>query len=266
MSAPVEVRDLVVRFRGRVAVDAVSLSIPAGSTLGLVGESGSGKTTIARAVAGMLRPASGEVTIGGRRAGEGNRAARRAVQLVPQDPTSSLNPRLTIRYTLTEALRVAGGVPRRSAAARARELLDLVRLDPAEVLDRVPGELSGGQRQRIAIARAVAVNPSVLVADEPTSALDVSVQAAVLDLLAVLRRELDLTVLFISHDLTVVNAVADTIAVMQAGRLVETGPREAFFAAPRTDYARDLLAAVSRLPDAQTGDTMPAHTPPEETP
>lgn len=269
MSAVVRVRNLVVRFANRAAVDDVSLTVPAGSTLGLVGESGSGKTTIARVVAGMLRPTAGEVLVGDRRVGQGGRAARRSVQLVPQDPKSSLNPRLTIRYTLTEALRVAGGVPRRAAVVRAQELLELVRLDPSEVLDRVPGELSGGQRQRIAIARAVAANPAVLVADEPTSALDVSVQTAVLDLLATLRRELDLTILFISHDLAVVNAVADHIAVLQAGRLVEAGPREAFFSAPSTEYARSLLAAVPRLPDAapRSGPSTEQHnTQREETP
>ena len=240
MSADVSIRDLTVRYRNRVAVDAVSLDIPAGTTLGLVGESGSGKTTIARVVAGMLAASAGEVLVGGTPVAGRSRVQRREVQ----------NPMMTVRQTLGEALRIAGGVPRARVASRAGELLELVRLDPSLVLDRAPGELSGGQRQRVAIARAIAAGPRVLVADEPTSALDVSVQAAVLELFASLRRQLSLTVLFISHDLGVVNAVADTVAVMRDGRIVETAPRAAFFAHPRTDYARSLLAAVPRLPTA----------------
>ena len=248
MSADVVIRSLTVRYRDRVAVDDVSLNIAAGTTLGLVGESGSGKTSVARAVAGMLRPASGDVLIGGVSIAGRGRVQRRDVQMVFQDPSSSLNPMMTVRQTLVEALRVAGGLSRSAAGLRAAELLELVRLDPGVVLDRVSGELSGGQRQRVAIARAIAAAPRVLVADEPTSALDVSVQAAVLELLASLRRELDLTVLFISHDLGVVNAVADEVAVMKDGRIVEHATRAEFFANPRTAYARELLAAVPRLP------------------
>jgi len=250
MSAEVSIRDLTVRYRDRVAVDAVSLQIPAGTTLGLVGESGSGKTTIARVVAGMLAPSAGEVLVGGEPVAGRSRRRRREVQMVFQDPNSSLNPMMTVRQTLSESLRIAGGLPRAAVTTRAGELLELVRLDPGLVLDRTPGELSGGQRQRVAIARAISAGPRVLVADEPTSALDVSVQAAVLDLLASLRDSLSLTVLFISHDLGVVNAVADTVAVMRDGRIVETAPRDRFFADPRTDYARALLAAVPRLPSA----------------
>lgn len=247
MSARIDVQNLTVRYRDLVAVDDVSFSVPAGSTLGLVGESGSGKSTVARAVVGMLTPTEGRVLIDGAPVLGGPRSRRRAVQMVFQDPHSSLNPKLTVRAMLGEALRVHRVVARTQVTNRSIELLELVRLD-ADALDRYPAEFSGGQRQRLAIARAIAVEPAVLVADEPTSALDVSVQAAVLELLRSLRERLGLTVLFISHDLGVINAVADTVAVMQAGRLVELSEREAFFANPREPYSRSLLSAVSRLP------------------
>ncbi|MBU4465652.1 MAG: ATP-binding cassette domain-containing protein [Actinobacteria bacterium] len=247
MTARVEVQNLTVRYRDLVAVDDVSFSIPAGSTLGLVGESGSGKSTVARAVVGMITPDAGTALVDGEPVT--GRSRRRAAQMVFQDPNSSLNPKLTVRQMLGEALRVHRIVPRGQVASRSVELLELVRLD-GDVLDRYPAEFSGGQRQRLAIARAIAVEPTVLVADEPTSALDVSVQSAVLDLLRALRERLGLTVLFISHDLGVINAVADTVAVMQSGRLVEVSERAAFFANPRDPYSRMLLAAVSRLPES----------------
>ncbi len=247
MTARVEVRNLTVRFRDLVAVDDVSFSIPAGATLGLVGESGSGKSTVARAVVGMITPDAGSALVDGAPVAGGPRTRRRAVQMVFQDPHSSLNPKLTVRQMLGEALRVHRVVPRAQVTSRSVELLELVRLDP-DALDRYPAEFSGGQRQRLAIARAIAVEPTVLVADEPTSALDVSVQAAVLELLRSLRERLGLTVLFISHDLGVINAVADTVAVMQSGRLVEVSERETFFAHPQHPYSRTLLAAVPRLP------------------
>jgi peptide/nickel transport system ATP-binding protein len=252
MASTVEIRGLTVRYRDRVAVDDVSLSIPAGATLGLVGESGSGKSSIAKAVVGMVRPTAGEVLVDGRAVSRFSSADRRRVQMVFQDPNSSLNPMMTVRQCLGEALRAAG-VPRAERTGRSIELLETVRLDPVAALDRVPSEFSGGQRQRIAIARSIAVQPSVLVADEPTSALDVSVQSAVLDLLATVRQRLGLTVLFISHDLGVINAVADTVAVMRDGRIVETAARETFFSHPTTEYAKALLRAVPRLPDPTEG-------------
>ncbi|CAN5144908.1 hypothetical protein BH11ACT2_BH11ACT2_06860 [soil metagenome] len=173
---------------------------------------------------------------------------RRAVQMVFQDPYASLNPRRTIRSVLAELLRIHGlASGRAQIAARSAELLELVRL-PKDALDSYPGEFSGGQRQRLAIARALAVEPLVLVADEPTSALDVSVQASVLDLLDSLRTELGLTVLLITHDLGVVARLCDRVAVLHAGELVESGTRDQFFAGPATEYARQLLAAAPRLP------------------
>lgn len=264
MSARVDVQNLTVRYRDLVAVDDVSFTITAGSTLGLVGESGSGKSTVARAVVGMITPDAGTALVDGEPVT--GRARRRAAQMVFQDPNSSLNPKLTVRQMLGEALRVHRVVPRAQVTGRSVELLDLVRLD-ADVLDRYPAEFSGGQRQRLAIARALAVEPSVLVADEPTSALDVSVQSAVLDLLRSLRERLGLTVLFISHDLGVINAVADTVAVMQAGRLVEVSERAAFFANPRDPYSRMLLAAVSRLPESFPSSESPlSESPPSSEP
>lgn len=248
MTARVEVQNLTVRYGDLLAVDDVSFSIPAGSTLGLVGESGSGKSTVARAVVGMLTPDAGTALVDGVPIAGGPRSRRRTVQMVFQDPSSSLNPKLTVREMLGEALRVHRVVPRGQITNRSIELLELVRLD-GDVLDRHPAEFSGGQRQRLAIARAIAVEPTALVADEPTSALDVSVQAAVLDLLSSLRERLGLTILFISHDLGVINAVADTVAVMQSGRLVEVSERAAFFAYPRDPYSRRLLSAVARLPE-----------------
>jgi ABC-type glutathione transport system ATPase component len=249
MIARLTVNDLTVRFGSNVAVDNVSFDLARGEVLGLVGESGSGKSTIARAVLGFQPYGAGTIALDGevltpRRSVQ----QRRAVQMVFQDPYASLNPRRTIRSVLAELLRAHGLASGRAAiATRSAELLELVRL-PKDALDAYPGEFSGGQRQRLAIARALAVEPVVLVADEPTSALDVSVQASVLDLLDSLRSELGLTVLLITHDLGVVARLCDRVAVLHAGDLVESGTRDEFFAGPTTDYARDLLAAAPRLP------------------
>lgn len=250
MTPRLRVDDLTVRFGDNLAVDAVSFDVDRGEVLGLVGESGSGKSTIARAVLGFQRYSGGVVALDGESLDPRRRTVeqRRAVQMVFQDPYGSLNPRRTIRSVLAELLRIHGLASGRTGiAARSAELLELVRL-PASALDSYPGEFSGGQRQRLAIARALAVEPLVLVADEPTSALDVSVQAAVLDLLDSLRSELGLTVLLITHDLGVVARLCDRVAVLHAGRIVETGTRDRFFAGPTTDYARELLAAAPRLP------------------
>ncbi|HEY0215870.1 MAG TPA: ATP-binding cassette domain-containing protein [Cellulomonas sp.] len=242
----IELRDVRVRLGSTDIVQGVSLTIPAGGSVGLVGESGSGKTTLARAVVGEVPVSGGAVLRDGAPLTRPTRAQRRDVQLVSQDPYSSLNPRMTVAQTLGELLRVHRIVPRAQVRRRSAELLALVSLEPA-ALDAYPGQFSGGQRQRIAIARALAVEPSVLVADEPTSALDVSVQATVIALLHRLREELGLTLLFISHDLGVVNALCDTVAVMQAGRLVEVAPREDLFRRPRHPYTRALLEAVPRI-------------------
>jgi peptide/nickel transport system ATP-binding protein len=242
-----EIRDLTIAYGPMVAVDGVSIAVPSGGSIGIVGESGSGKTTIARAIVGQQAIRSGSILLDGLELGtRRTRETRRAIQMVHQDPYSSLNPRMTVRQTLGELLKVHRIVPRSGIRQRSEELLHMVRLD-ADALDSYPHQFSGGQRQRIAIARALCVEPRILVADEPTSALDVSVQATVIDLLAKLKTELDLTLVFISHDLAVVNAVCDTVAVMNAGKLVETAPRETFFTSPASPYSRALLEAVPRL-------------------
>jgi ABC-type glutathione transport system ATPase component len=242
------VDSVTVRFGSTVAVDNVSLRVPSGTILGLVGESGSGKTTLARVITGEIALTEGRLLFDG--AALSSRRSvieRRAIQMVFQDPYASLNPRMTVRQTLGELLRVHKLARGRSAVqARSEELLDLVRL-PRTALDAYPGQFSGGQRQRIAIARALAVEPSLIVADEPTSALDVSVQATVLDLFADLRRDLGLTMVFISHDLAVVNRLCDSVVVMRAGQIVEDAPAAQFFAAPTHEYSKQLLAAAPRL-------------------
>ena len=209
------------------AVDDVSLAIAPGEILGLVGESGSGKSTVGRCAIGLLRPTSGAVRLLGQdlaaSRGRRLRGLRRRCGIVFQDPGSSLDPRMTIEECVAEPLVIAG-TDRASRAGRVAELLASVRLDSA-VRSRYPHELSGGQRQRVSIARAIALRPELLVADEPTSALDVSVQATVLDLLLDLQAELGFACLFITHDLAVVSFLADRIAVMRSGRLVELGRR-----------------------------------------
>ncbi|WP_280490850.1 ABC transporter ATP-binding protein [Nocardia asiatica] len=252
-----EVRDLVVEFPGPFgrprlrAVDGVSLRIGRGETLGLVGESGSGKSTIGRCVAALQRPTSGAVLVRGQDiAGLSPRKLRpirRRFGFVFQDPASSLNPRLTVGECVAEPLIVhrAGGSDR--IRAKVRSLLDDVRL-PAGVERRYPHELSGGQRQRASLARALVLDPDLLVADEPTSALDVSVQAAVLELFGQLQRECGWACLFISHDLAVVDQLADRIVVLRDGAVVEQGDRDRILRAPREEYTRRLVAAVP-VPD-----------------
>jgi peptide/nickel transport system ATP-binding protein len=234
------------------AVDQVSFSVRRGECLGLVGESGSGKTTVSKLILRALTASSGQIRL---HRSDGAPLDvlklerqelfeyRRRVQMIFQDPYSSLNPRLTVRRILGEPFEIH---PLCEAAQREEELIDLMKLvglDP-RFLSRYPHSFSGGQRQRIGIARALALRPELLVCDEPVSALDVSVQAQILNLLNDLRRELGLTMLFVSHNLAVVNYVADTIAVMCRGRLVEIGPREALFSAPAHPYTRSLLASV----------------------
>ncbi|MFH8790384.1 dipeptide ABC transporter ATP-binding protein [Streptomyces roseoverticillatus] len=236
--------------RGAVqAVRGVSLRIGPGETLGLVGESGSGKSTTARVLAGLQRPTSGDVRFDGRdisRAAAGTRLRRelsRDVQLVFQDPYASLNPRRTVEEIVTTPLRVHTTQGREERRARAAELLEQVGLRAGH-LHRYPHEFSGGQRQRIGIARALALRPRLVIADEPVSALDVSVQAQVLNLLMDLRDELGLSLLFVSHDLAVVRHFCDRVAVMRAGSVVESGPRDEVFDDPKAPYTRELLAAT----------------------
>src|SRR5262247_4189996 len=229
------------------AVDGIDLSVQAGSTLALVGETGCGKSTVGRLILRLIEPMAGDIRFEGRRIltfGEKElRAFRREAQIVFQDPYSSLNPRMTVEELIAEPLALHDIVPASRRSDRVAELLSLVGLDP-RYGQRYPHEFSGGQRQRIAIARALAVEPKLIVCDEPVSALDVSIRAQVLNLLRDLQRRLGLAYIFISHDLAVVKHIADRIAVMHLGRIVEIGPNEALFANPRHPYSRALLSAI----------------------
>jgi peptide/nickel transport system ATP-binding protein len=231
------------------AVDGVSFSIAKGETLGLVGESGCGKSTVARLIVGLYRPTRGTIAYNGVRidGGEPQRALRQSMQMIFQDPYASLNPRWRVRDIIAEPIR-AHELAQTPAEvdARVAALLDQVGLAVADGT-KYPHQFSGGQRQRVSIARALATRPAFLVCDEPTSALDVSVQAQVLNLMRRLQRELDLTYLFISHNLAVVHHVADRVGVMYLGRIVELAPTRALFASPQHPYTRMLLAAVPDL-------------------
>ena len=228
------------------AANGVTLEIRRGQTLGIVGESGSGKSTVARCIVRLIDPSGGEIRIGGEEIAAASRAAlrplRRKVQIVFQDPYRSLNPRRTVGEAIMEGP-LNYGVPRAEARSRAERLMELVRMDLG-ALGRYPHQFSGGQRQRICIARALAMQPELLVADEAVSALDVSVQAQVLALLEEIRERLDLAMLFITHDLRVAAQVCDYVAVMSQGRVVEQGPAAEVFAAPRHEYTRALFAAA----------------------
>ncbi|GAA1225892.1 MULTISPECIES: ATP-binding cassette domain-containing protein [Streptomyces] len=254
-----EIRNLRKEFPGQppsVAVDDVSLTVTEGETFALVGESGCGKTTLTRLLLRLLPPTSGSVRFDGTDLLSLDHAAlrpfRRQMQVVLQDPYSSMNPRLRIADIVAEPLVTheewaRGRRGRAKTRERVCELLDAVGLD-AGIVDRYPHEFSGGQRQRISIARALALEPRLVVLDEPTSALDVSVQARVLDLLADLQQRLGLTYFFISHNLAVVSRIADRVAVMRQGRIVETGTARKVFTTPEDPYTRRLLDAVP-VPD-----------------
>jgi oligopeptide/dipeptide ABC transporter ATP-binding protein len=232
------------------AVDDVSLSVARGEALGIVGESGCGKSTLARCLVRLHDPDQGSIRFNGDDVlglrGARRRGYNRQVQMIFQDPFSSLNPRMTVGACLAEALAVHEVVPKSAIARRVGELLDLVHL-PADAATRRPHEFSGGQRQRIGIARALAVEPSLIIADEPVSALDVSVQAQIINLLLELQRGLGLTLIFITHDLRLVRHLTHRVAVMYLGRIVEIGPTEAVFAAPRHPYSSALIQAAPRL-------------------
>jgi oligopeptide/dipeptide ABC transporter ATP-binding protein len=233
--------------RRLTAIEDVSLDLQRGESLGIVGESGCGKTTLARCIVGLQRPDSGTISVDGVVVGaKRNAAERRAVQLVFQDPYSSLNPRLTIGFMLKELLATHDIARGEAADERSRELLALVGL-PADALTRNPGAFSGGQRQRIAIARALAVEPRLIVADEPVSALDVSIQATILELFADLRDRMGISLVMISHNLAAVRHVCDRVAVMYLGKVVEVGATQEVFSDPRHPYTRSLLNAVPQV-------------------
>jgi peptide/nickel transport system ATP-binding protein len=230
------------------ALKGISFTLERGSTLGIVGESGSGKSTLGRCVVGLEQPDGGELILtdtqqGARQSLSGHRGGR--VQMIFQDPFSSLNPKMSIGHSIAIGP-ITQGVPRDIAWKRAQDLLELVGMKP-EAATRYPHEFSGGQRQRVGIARALAMNPSLIVADEPVSALDVSVQAQVLDLFEDLQKKLDFAMLFITHDLRVAARMCDRIAVMQNGEIVETGTGAEVLSAPRHEYTRQLLAAIPAM-------------------
>ena len=243
LSKSFPVRNAFGRAVGEVnAVDRVSLRIERGRVYGLAGESGSGKSTIARMIMGLTPPTSGDIVIDGENIARRSGGLGARAQMVFQNPGSSLNPRRTVGQSLAVPL-AAHGHPRRDRRRRIGELLEMVQL-PADFAQRFPHELSGGQKQRVAIARALAVAPKLLVLDEPTSALDVSVQAKVIDLLVDLGRRLDLTFLFISHDLSLMRNFAQEVGVLYRGRIVEAGDTASVFENPQHDYTRLLLASV----------------------
>ena len=259
MSAAIEIRDVTRRFGSVRAVDGVNLVVPEGGVMGIVGESGCGKSTLARIILGLMPASGGEVRVAGQSlAGLDRRARARLIQPIFQDPYSSLNPRQRVREIVALPLRAQGIVD----DARVLDMLARVGLG-AGMAERLPGELSGGQRQRVAIARALVLKPRIVVCDEPTSALDVSVQAQILNLLAELRAELKLTLVFISHNLAVVEHIATEVAVMYLGRVVEHAATDELFRVPKHPYTRALLASVLTpepglgIPDSGLADIPP---------
>ncbi len=254
-----KVRDLKKHFdirgaRGRQtlkALDGVSFEVRRGETVGVVGESGCGKTTLGRTIIRLYRPTEGSIEFLGREVAHlpesSLRWMRREVQMIFQDPYASLNPRMTVNDILTEPLELAKGLDQSQRRQRVRELLDLVGLSQ-EHANRYPHEFSGGQRQRIGIARALAVNPSVIIADEPISALDVSIQAQIVNLLEELQNELGLTYMVVAHDLSMVKHISDRVLVMYLGKIVEVAPSNMLYERPQHPYTKALLSAIP-IPD-----------------
>lgn len=255
MSPVLEIKDLEIIYKSRFgrgghrALRGVTLSVDQGQSLGVVGESGCGKSTLAKAILNLIRPASGSVLFNGREMAKlpaaEMRRLRRRVQMVFQDPIDSLNPRRTVRNTIAETLRLVA-VRGEEADQRIRAALERMGLDPV-LAERKPHELSGGQAQRVGLARALILDPELVVFDEPTSALDVSIQAQLLDLIRALTSKADRTYVFISHDLGIVRGICDRVAVMYLGAVVEEGPVETLFANPLHPYTRALLSSVHSL-------------------
>jgi len=269
--ALLKVDDLVVEYpvgqKTVHAVSGVSLQIARGETLGLVGESGCGKSTLGRAVLQLRRPTAGRVLFDGNdltaMQGDALRKMRRRVQLIFQDPIASLNPRRKIGDIVAEPLVISGVRDAEKRKQLVDEVLSAVGLDPAIVSGRLPHEFSGGQCQRICIARALILNPEFIVCDEPVSALDVSIRAQILNLLEEMKAQFGLTLLFIAHDLAVVKAVSDRVAVMYLGRLCEVGPSEQLFAKPAHPYTALLIEAIPVPdPDVRPTETVPVGEPP----
>jgi peptide/nickel transport system ATP-binding protein len=256
MTKLLSLEDLTVEYavggKSLFAVSGVSLHVDRGETLGLVGESGCGKSTLGRAVLQLRRPTGGRVVFDGTElttlGGQAMRAMRKRLQLIFQDPIASLNPRRRIGDIIAEPLIITGVTDRAERERRVREVMTAVGLDPDAAMDRLPHEFSGGQCQRICIARALILEPELVICDEPVSALDVSIRAQILNLLEEMKRRYGLTLLFIAHDLAVVKAVSDRIAVMYLGKLCEVSPTERLFARPAHPYTALLLEAIP-VPD-----------------
>jgi len=246
------------------AVDGIDIDVKKGSTLALVGESGCGKTTAGKSILQLIRPTAGEIVFKGRDLSSLKerelKSHRSLLQIIFQDPYSSLNPRLTVRETIEEGLKaVRPGMKREERIEKVASVMERVGLSP-EMMARYPHEFSGGQRQRIGIARALAVDPEFIVCDEAVSALDVSVQAQILNLLKSIQRDFGLSFLFITHDLSVVEYIADEVAVMYAGKIVERAPTAEIFSNPKNDYTKKLLSAVPRIDERLvSGWRLPGH-------
>lgn len=253
MDQVMELKNISASYDGMQVLHGVDLKLNRYKTLGLVGESGSGKSTIARVITGALKPEKGEVLLDGQViASSANWKRRRPkelckkIQMVFQNPEASLNPNYTIGHILSDAMLFHQVCERSKVKEACQEWIRLMAL-PEDTLKRYPKSFSGGQKQRIALARALCVQPEILIADEPTSALDVSVQLEILKLIEKLKKELNLTILFISHDLGVIHYLCDEVAVMKQGQVMECGTKEEIFAHPKTEYSRELLAAVPKI-------------------